>query len=68
MGSILNFILLFDQEYPDWCFQGPLTNHIHTNYNYKNEVVLEENKKNIIVIEPTETLKGIINNFYYEKR
>jgi hypothetical protein len=66
MGSILNFILLFDQEYPDWCFQGPLTNHIHTNYNYKNEVVLEENKKNIIVIEPTETLKGIINNFDYK--
>ena len=66
MGSILNFILLFDNEYPEWCFQGPLTNHIHTNYEYKIKPILENDKKNVIVIEPTETLKGIINNFDYK--
>jgi len=65
MQDNINFIFLFKNDYPNWCFEGPLTHYIYLNFLYSSIDKIKNNKKNILCIEPTETLKGIINNFDY---
>lgn len=62
MGSFLNFILLHKQdEYPDWCFQGPLTDKAYNNFSYTHFPEIRAGYVNYILIEPREALKAFIN-------
>ena len=58
MGSILNFIFLFDEEYPSWSFRGPFTDYIQNNFEYSFIDNIDKSKNNILIIEGTECFKG----------
>ena len=58
MGSILNFIFLFDEEYPSWSFRGPFTDYIQNNFEYSLIDDIDKSKNNILIIEGTECFKG----------
>ena len=47
MGSVLNFIIPTNENIQ----QGPITNYIHSNYDYTNDYITLENRKNILLIE-----------------
>lgn len=60
MGSLLNFVTIFtENNYPDWCFLGPTTQKIYENYSYTLYPNIKDNYKNYLVIEPSESLKGL---------
>ena len=54
MGSVLNFIIPTNENIQ----QGPITNYIHSNYDYTNDYNILENRKNILLIETREGYKS----------
>lgn len=60
MGSVLNFITLFNEkDYPEWCFFGPTTQKIYSEYSHTLYPDLKNECKNYLLIEPTEGLNGL---------
>lgn len=67
MGSILNFVFLFnDENYPSWCFKGPLTDSIQNKYNHTFGIKFDNTLNNIIVLETHEHFKGTYQNLETE--
>ena len=51
MGSILNFVFLFDEaSQPSWYMNGPFSDYISINYNYTVGIEFDSNLNNIIVL------------------
>ena len=58
MGSILNFVFLFDEaSQPSWYMNGPFSDYISINYNYTVGIEFDSNLNNIIVLETHEHFK-----------
>ena len=67
MGSILNFVSLFtENNRPEWCFRGPLTDYILNNYKHSVGIDLDNTLNNIIVLETHEHYKGTYRNLKTE--
>jgi len=63
MGSILNFVFLFDEaSQPSWYMNGPFSDYISINYNYTVGIEFDSNLNNIIVLETHEHFKGTHQN------
>lgn len=60
MGSILNFIVPQENNYGNWCFQGPMTQFVMDDYSYTTFPDIKSEHKNYIIIEPTESYYGLI--------
>lgn len=54
MGSVLNFIIPTNENIQ----QGPITNYIHSNYDYTNDYNILQNRKNVLLIETREGYKS----------
>ncbi len=56
MGSILKVIIPNNEN----ILQGPVTNYVHSNYEFTNDYIVSENRKNILLIETKEGYKSFI--------
>jgi hypothetical protein len=60
MGSVLNFITLFNEKnYPEWCFAGPAIQKIYSEYSHTLYPTLKNGYKNYLIIEPSSGLNGL---------
>ncbi len=63
---MINFILPYNQnEYKNWCFEGPITYKIYDNFSYTIFPNIKSGVTNYMLIEPTEALKVLVNNPEY---